>query len=121
MIDLFYQGGPLFMGVLSVLFMIIVGYSLYALLFAPNSHKKNQAIQSIKSIGIFAFIIGILGHFIGLFSAFKAVKMGEVEASSSLFSDGFKISMISSIYGLLILSMALLIWWLFKHKWNTSN
>jgi len=109
------------MGVLSFLLLIILAASIYMLysVLNPSLHnavKKQQGLKLIKSLALLALVIGLLGQLIGLFSAFRAVKMGEVESSSSLFLEGFKISMISSVYGLLIFSVSLLTYWLLKRQ-----
>jgi biopolymer transport protein ExbB/TolQ len=61
-----------------------------------------------------ALVLGLLGQLIGLYSAFRALTMGEAEASIVLFVSGFKISMVTSIYGLLIFCCSMIIWFLFK-------
>ena len=43
-----------------------------------NSEQTLRKINTVKSLGIFALIIGILGQLIGLFSAFRAIRFGEV-------------------------------------------
>lgn len=61
MLDYFYSGGPLFMGLLSILFFLLI-----------YSAIKNQSL--IKGFGQLALACGVLGFLLGLFDAFKAVE-----------------------------------------------
>jgi biopolymer transport protein ExbB/TolQ len=79
-----------------------------------NSEQTLRKINTVKSLGIFALIIGILGQLIGLFSAFRAIRFGEVEASPEIFAEGFKISMIPIVYGILIFTFSIILWFLLK-------
>ncbi|OZV68613.1 MotA/TolQ/ExbB proton channel family protein [Winogradskyella aurantia] len=119
MVDLFYKGGPIFMGLLSLIMLIVISTSIIALVSIfkdkVNDYKgKSHRINRIRSWGLLAFVIGLFGQLIGLYSAFRALKMGEVEASTSLFAEGFKISMVTTIYGSLIFGFSLIIWFLFR-------
>ena len=95
MIDLFYQGGPLFMSVLTlVLLGVLVSFWKF-----PNWTKE---------LGILALALGILGQIIGLYSAFKGIEqMGEV--SQAMMAGGLKVSSITTIYGLLIYIISVLL------------
>lgn len=119
MIDLFFNGGPIFMGLLTLILLSIVVLSGISVILIYNRKINNYQqtigkINSIRSCGFFALIVGLLGQLIGLFSAFRAIKMGEVEASTSLFFEGFKISMITAVYGILIFSISVLAHFLLK-------
>ncbi|WP_081212046.1 MotA/TolQ/ExbB proton channel family protein [Salegentibacter sediminis] len=119
MIDLFFNGGPIFMGLLTLILLSIVVLSGISVILIYNRKINNYQqtigkINSIRSFGFFALIVGLLGQLIGLFSAFRAIKMGEVEASTSLFFEGFKISMITAVYGILIFSISVLAHFLLK-------
>ena len=117
----FSDGGPIFMGFLSMIVLVILIVSSRTLIQIytrkiTNSEEMTSRINRVRSIGLFALIFGILGQLIGLFSAFRAVKMNEVEATPSLFTEGFKISMIPTIYGISIFSFSILVWVLLKRS-----
>lgn len=119
MTEFFFKGGPVFMGILTVILLMILIISGISFIVVytrkiNNSEETLRKINRIRAAGLFALIIGILGQLIGLFSAFRAIKLGEVEASLSLFTEGFRISMITSIYGVLIFSFSMLIWFVLK-------
>jgi len=114
--DLFYMGGPLFMGILTTLLIILLAISVYFFLRIssgktvdiPNfSHK----LTYVKSVGLFTMITGILGQLIGLLDAFKAIEsVGDI--SPAMLAGGLKVSMITTLYGILIYLVSILIWFL---------
>jgi biopolymer transport protein ExbB/TolQ len=115
MLDLFYQGGPLFMGLLTIILIIMIAVTVIngsnvLKGTTENPDVNRRKIGTIKSVGLFALIIGILGQLLGLFSAFKAIELKAVEVSPSLIAGGFKVSMITTIYGLIIFALSILIW-----------
>lgn len=121
MLDLFYEGGPLFMGLLTIIliimFVVSVMNGIPVLKGNITDHDTiRRKIGTIKSVGLLALIMGILGQLIGLFSAFRAIELKAVEVSPSLIAGGFKVSMITTMYGLIIYILSLLIWFGFNMK-----
>ena len=119
MTELFFKGGPIFMGILTIILLIIliilvVFFITVSFRKINNSEQTLRKINTVKSLGIFALIIGILGQLIGLFSAFRAIRFCEVEASPEIFAEGFKISMIPIVYGILIFTFSIILWFLLK-------
>lgn len=114
--ELFYMGGPLFMGILTVLLVIIMALiAYYAISIASGkaSDKKNfrHQLSYIKSIGLFTMITGILGQLIGLMMAFSAIeRAGDI--SPAIMVGGLKVSMITTLYGIFIYLFSILIWFL---------
>lgn len=114
--ELFYMGGPLFMGILTALLAILLAVTVY---FAASIASGNAAgnlnfrhqLTYLKSIGLFIMITGILGQLIGLMSAFKAIeRVGDI--SPPILAGGLKVSMISTLYGILIYLFSILVWFL---------
>ena len=94
MLDYFYMGGPLFMGMLTLIFIALVVAAVL---------KKD-----VKEIGLLALALGILGQLIGLMGAFEGIEaMGGV--SQSILVGGLKVSSITSIYCLLIYIVSLIV------------
>ncbi len=114
---LFYMGGPLFMGILTAILIIMVAWAVYH--FLPvltrkeiNFSSTKSKLKHIKTIGTFALIFGILGQLIGLYQAFGILeKMGNV--SQSLLAGGLKVSTIPTLYGIVIFILSLLLWLVF--------
>ncbi|MDB4582611.1 MotA/TolQ/ExbB proton channel family protein [Draconibacterium sp.] len=114
--ELFYMGGPLFMGILTGLLIVLVAWAVFH--FFPvfikkeiNSAKTKARLKQFKTIGTFALIVGILGQLIGLYGAFSAIEeMGG--GSPAMLMGGLKVSMITTFYGIFIYLFSLLIWFI---------
>lgn len=96
MIDLFFEGGLLFMSLLTVLFAAVV----YAAL---------QQRKALKLFGLLALSLGILGQLLGLFQMYDGIVSMGGEISQTMLAGGLRVSSITSIYGLLIYSISLVI------------
>jgi hypothetical protein len=112
--ELFYMGGYLFMSILTAILIIMVAWAVFH--FLPVLLKKEfnltqtrMRIRHIKTIGLFGMVTGILGQLIGFYQAFAAIeKAGDI--SMSLMMGGFKISMITTLYGIFIFLLSLMLW-----------
>lgn len=114
MFDLFYQGGPLFMGILTVLLFIVILLSVYFLYLIIKKEYKSldmtlKNLTLIKTIGNYALVSGILGQLIGLYSAFTQIEAAR-EVSPAIIFGGLRISMITTIYGIVIFLISYLFW-----------
>ncbi len=116
MAELFYMGGPLFMGILTTLLVIMLatsGYFFVAISSGKAADKPNfsHKLTYVKSVGLFTMITGILGQLIGLLTAFQAIeRAGDI--SPGMLAGGLKVSMITTLYGILIYLISILIWFL---------
>ena len=114
MFKLFYEGGPLFMGILSILLLLVIIATVFTVtgiigrkFEIPESFRQRAGY--IRSVGLFAMITGILGQLIGLYQAFIAIeKAGDI--SPALMAGGFKVSMITTLYGIFIYLFSLILW-----------
>jgi len=114
--DWFVMGGTLFMSLLTILLVITLAVAIYfAITIASGkaSEKKNfkEQLRYVKSLGLFTMITGILGQLIGLFSAFTAIESAG-DVSPAMLAGGLKISMITSLTGIVIYLISILIWFL---------
>jgi hypothetical protein len=121
--ELFYMGGPLFMGILTVLLVILLAVTVYFVVLIGSGKAAGKVnfphrLGYIKAIGLFIFITGILGQLVGLVEAFKVIEeVGDI--SPSIMAGGLKVSMITTLYGMLIYLISILIWFvldLWYHK-----
>lgn len=110
MIELFYMGGPLVMSVLTIILTIALSFGVWNAVQLANSKNVTKfQIELVKSIGLFAMVVGILGQMLGLIGAFEAIEeVGSV--SQKLLVGGLKISSITTIYGILIYLLTYLLW-----------
>jgi biopolymer transport protein ExbB/TolQ len=122
--DFFYMGGPLFMGILTLLLAILLAITVYFLVLIVSGkalEKKNfrHQLTYIKSAGLFTMIMGILGQLIGLLEAFKAIeRVGDI--SPAILAGGLKVSMISTLYGIFIYLLSILVWFVLD-LWYTRT
>ena len=110
--DLFNMGGPLLMGILTILLLAMIAWYVVTFLAYRNGSEPKAALAKLshgKSLGLFAMIMGILGQLIGLYQAFSAIE-GAGDVSPALVMGGLKVSMITTIYGVIIYLIALIIW-----------
>ncbi len=101
--NLFYQGGVLFMGLVTIVFVsgiVVAVYALITLLKGSEASKVKSILAYVKSIALLAVIVGVLGQMIGLYSAFESIsQVGGV--SPSLLAGGLRVSSITTIYGMI--------------------
>lgn len=96
MIDLFLEGGLLFMSLLTLLFIGVIYTSV-------------KGEKSLKLFGLLALTIGILGQLIGIFQMYEGIVSMGGEISQAMLAGGLRVSSITTIYGLLIYSISLII------------
>ena len=101
MFDIFSQGGPLFMGILTLILLSLVAVFVLSLIKKRDEKHLLQSIQWLKSLGTLGLVVGILGQLIGLFSAFSVIETSQ-GISPTMLASGLKVSMITTLYGLII-------------------
>lgn len=89
MIALFYAGGPLFMGILTLV--------LVAILWA-----KYRLPKQLNTLGKTAFALGFFSFMIGLYQLFDALEAQHVDVSPALLAGGLKNAIITPLYGTLL-------------------
>ncbi len=116
--DLFFAGGSIFMGLLTILLVITTAWIIYHFIGAYRSKQTDKLyyLRKLgygKSMGLFSLITGILGQMIGFSAMFSTiedlVKTGG-EVIPHLVFGGIKVTMIVTIYGILIYLFSLLMW-----------
>ena len=121
--NLFHMGGPLFMGILTILLLILLATTVIFAIFILNGKARNSVsfthrLSYLKSMGLFTMIVGILGQLIGLLLAFGAIeRAGDI--SPQMVYGGLKISFYTTVYGILVYLLSILLWFvldLWHHK-----
>ena len=106
------MGGPLFMGILS---LMLIGVMISVVRYLTAEEKTKDKLDLIRSFGLLALVTGVLGQLIGLFDALKFIeKAGQI--APGMLAGGIKVSMITTLYGLTIYVISLIIWIVLKHK-----
>lgn len=102
-IEVHYEGGILFMSVLS---LFLLGTLILGILGIMR--KQPTLLKISQELGLLALVWGVLGQVIGLFGAFQAIEIvGEV--SQEIMAGGLKVSSYTTIYGLIIFIVSKLI------------
>ena len=103
------------MGMLSIVLLavLVLTFTTGKAIMSDKLEGKTNGLGYIKSLGLFAFVLGMLGQFLGLFQAFEVIGQG-MEVSPRIFAMGLKVSSISSIYGMIIFLISYLSWFFLK-------
>lgn len=108
------MGGPLFMGILTIIFLVVIALSVK---YMTSKEKTEASLNMIKSVGLFAAIFGLLGQLIGLYDAMKFIEQAG-QIAPGMLAGGFKVSMITTMYGLVIYIISYIVWLIFRAKTN---
>ena len=87
-IELFYQGGVLFM---SILTFLLIGCFVSYFKFP----------EKVKLFGNMSLAVGVLGSLIGLYTAFEFIQQAG-NVSPAILAGGLKVAFTSTMYGLTI-------------------
>jgi len=114
MVRYFFEGGPWYMGILSVLFLGIFSLSAIAITLAIKSSSGNadeikNFIGYIRSVALFALVFGVFSQILGLADIFDYLAHENSEIAPAILSKGIKISCYTTIYGLIIYLVSILI------------
>lgn len=94
---------------MSILTIILIGVVGATILYWIKKEPVTKDLDLIKSVGLLALVVGVLGQLIGMFSAFQAIEqIGSI--SPAMLAGGLKVSSITTIYGLIIYVVSLLLW-----------
>jgi len=107
MFKLFNQGGPLFMGLLTLILLALLVVFILSILKKSEETSLTRSIQWLKSLGTLGLVVGILGQLIGLYTAFSVMESG-TQISPSILAGGLKVSMTTTLYGVFIFIIYLL-------------
>src|SRR5690606_3439606 len=116
--ELFYMGGTLFMGILTLMLLIIFCIAVASAVGMNNTkigsyHVRRHQLGYIKAVGLLALVFGMLGQLIALYSAFQDIEvMGSV--STAMLAAGLRVSSICTLYGMVIFLFSYLIWFVLE-------
>ena len=120
MTTLFYEGGLLFMSLLSICLLSVIILTLWygrQVLKKEITGDLRHRLTYIRSAGLLALVLGILGQLIGLYEAFSQIqKVGGV--SQEMLAGGLRVSMITTLYGMIIFVISYLIWWVLDARFR---
>jgi len=109
----FYMGGPIWMSILTIMFIITTAWIIYHFIRSYNPRTNLEKllcrIEYGKSMGLFALATGFLAQMIGLIGMFSVLK-DHPDIESHMIYDAIYVTMISAIYGIIIYLISLLLW-----------
>lgn len=112
--QLFNDGGFVYMGILTSILIFMTAWAVYH--FLPVIAKRDTTLKQsraklkhIRTIGSVALIFGIFSQLLGLYHAFDVIaEAGDI--SVSLMMKGLELSMIPTLYGIIIFIISLIVW-----------
>lgn len=104
----------------AVIMIVLSVISAKTVLANQINQRTYRKIRLIKEVGLFALIIGLLASSIDLMGAFQAIEMAG-DVSPAILAGGLKITFISSVYGLMIYALSLLIYFALSSKANQAT
>ncbi|HSM08087.1 MAG TPA: MotA/TolQ/ExbB proton channel family protein, partial [Gemmatimonadota bacterium] len=72
--------------------------------------QELREIDAVLFWGVWVVVIGLLGTFVGIYQAAGALEMVGGAASASLIWGGIKVALTTTLFGLLVFSVAALLW-----------
>lgn len=82
--------------------------------------KHRPMVNLVLQLGILSFFVGVLSQAIGLIEAFQVIEqVGDV--SPAMLAGGLKVSMIASVYGLIILTITFIAWGILKYRLDAMD
>jgi biopolymer transport protein ExbB/TolQ len=114
MFNLFYEGGILFMSILTLLLLVVLSLAVYygTQILKSDPEKKElyrQGTTYIKSLGLLSLVVGVFGQLLGMYQGFSQIQLAGA-ISQPLLIAGIRISMITTLYGLVIFIISYLLW-----------
>ena len=99
------------MGMLSVVLLVVLVIAVFVVISIDGDEPDlfSKRLSYIKSLGLFALVLGMLGQFLGLFQAFQIIGSG-MELSPAIIANGVKVSLVTTIYGAIIFLVSYLLW-----------
>ncbi len=124
MIRYFIEGNVIFMGILTVLFLIILSISVVSgtqtFKHPPiNIDKITNLLKYIKAIALFTLVFSIFCQILGLVQIFSYISESTIEVASSILAGGIKLTFNTTIYGIIIFLISILISLGFEYRLNT--
>jgi biopolymer transport protein ExbB/TolQ len=119
----FFRAGGDFMWLLLILAIVVIVLFVKKIIElvsnnAANSIKLDHGINAVLFWGVMSFIIGIFGHFLGIYSAMQAI-MKANDISPAIVAGGYAVSLITVLTGLFILMIASILWLILRWKYKS--
>jgi hypothetical protein len=121
MLELFFEGGWLFMSLVTMMALAILFFAAKGVsaLLGNDTNFQQGSLYYIRFFGMLALVIGIFGQLIGLYEALVAISIAG-DVTQEMLAVGIRVSSITTLYGFLVFIIAHLIWFALDIKWRNS-
>lgn len=114
MTQFFVEGGMVFMSILTLLFLLIIGLSVLAIVSVfrvtdGNPEKADKLLGYVKSIALFTLAFAVFSQILGLVDIFGYLADKDANVASSILAKGIKLTFHPTLYGLFIYLVSILI------------
>jgi hypothetical protein len=100
LINRFMEGGAIFMSLILICLLISIYFIVKSILnIKTNNDVSIKMLKHINDSGILALILGFLGAFLGLISAFDVLE-ATGQAAPQIIAGGLKVALLSPLFGL---------------------
>lgn len=124
-IRLFYDGGTAFTTPILLMWIFVFILAIrFIILYRGNKNplKLKRTNEGILFFGSLAFLIGITGQMIGSIAAFDVIQMADkADITPQYLAGGLKVSFIAPVFGMVLLILSTIIWFVFRNLKNTRR
>ena len=114
----FVEGGPFFMTLHYILWILVIIYSIRFLMNYYSETKDSKKLCKMKStilfIGGFGFLLSIFYQHLGFYGALSAAERAQ-DISPALLLGGLRVSLIAPLYSLFLFLISILLWFVFRN------
>ncbi|MEC3907746.1 MotA/TolQ/ExbB proton channel family protein [Tamlana sp. 2201CG12-4] len=98
-IDRFIEGGPLFMSLILICFLLAFFFLISGFISLKKDLAKSKKMTGLASdVSVLGLVIGLLGSIIGMITAFDAIEsVGGM--SQGVIAGGLKVSFLTTVFG----------------------
>lgn len=114
MTSFLFEGGIVFMSILTLLFLAILSLAVIAGISAFRSDEKSivkakTILGHLKSLALFALVFAVFSQILGLVDIFGYLADEDANTASSVLAKGIKLTFHPTLYGLIIYLSSILI------------
>lgn len=108
------EGGIVFMSILTLLFLLILGLSVFTgiFVFRPkgnNPEKAKNLLGHIRSLALFTLAFAVFSQIFGLVDIFGYLANKDANVAAPILAKGIKLTFHPTMYGLIIYLTSILI------------
>ena len=111
------EGGPLFMSLIYLMWIIVIVFVVKSIISYSSSKSTEKYLLRQSSwilfFGSLAFLTGIFAQMVGFYEAMQAIQQAG-DISPELLAGGFRVSLLAPLYGFLLLLLSALYWFLYR-------